>query len=169
MLNYQGKWEEAIDALNHVPRDVSPALWSYHMAWPLQSLNRLPEASRMLETVLAQSASDPGGNLYGARAMIRARWGDRKGAAGDISAAIRVGNGYGHFHHTAYSIAAVYSVLGDLDKAQEWIEKAAYDGFPCYTLFKADPNLEHLRRTTRFRSFVAKLRREYEHIPRELE
>lgn len=101
--------------------------------------------------------------------MIRAKSGDRKGAEADISTAIRLGKGYGHFHHTAYSIAAVYSVLGDLDKAQEWIENAANDGFPCYTLFEADPNLQHLRRTPRFRSFIAKLRREYEHIPGELE
>lgn len=63
MLNYQGKWQEAIDALNHVPREISPGLWSYQMAWALESLGRLPEASRILETALAQNANDPGGNL----------------------------------------------------------------------------------------------------------
>jgi TolB-like protein/DNA-binding winged helix-turn-helix (wHTH) protein/tetratricopeptide (TPR) repeat protein len=164
MLNYQGKWQEAIDALNHVPREVSPALWSYQMAWALQSLNRIPEASRLLETALAENTSDPGGSLYGARAMVRAKSGDRHGAEADISTAIHVGKGYGHFHHTAYSIAAVYSVLGDLDKAEEWIENAANDGFPCYTFFEADPNLQRLRATPRFQAFIAKLRREYEHI-----
>jgi TolB-like protein/DNA-binding winged helix-turn-helix (wHTH) protein len=169
MLNYQGKWQEAIDALNHVPRDVTPGLWSYHMAWALQSLNRLPEASRLLDVALAENASDPGGNLYGARAMVRAKSGDRHGAEADITTAIQVGKGYGHFHHTAYSIAAVYSVLGDLDKAQEWIENAANDGFPCYTLFEADPNLQRLRATPQFQILVAKLRREYEHIPGETE
>jgi TolB-like protein/DNA-binding winged helix-turn-helix (wHTH) protein/tetratricopeptide (TPR) repeat protein len=167
MLNYQGKWQEAIDALNHVPREVSPGLWSYQMAWALQSLNRLPEASRLLESALAENANDPGGNLYGARAMVRAKSSDRQGAEADISTAIRVGKGFGHFHHTAYSLAAVYSVLGDLDKAQEWIENAANDGFPCYTLFEVDPNLQRLRATPRFQAFVANLRREYEHIPGE--
>jgi TolB-like protein/DNA-binding winged helix-turn-helix (wHTH) protein len=169
MLNYQGKWQEAIDALNHVSREVSPGLWSYQMAWALQSLNRLPEASRLLESALAENASDPGGNLYSARAMVRAKSGDPHGAEADISTAIRVGKGFSHFHHTAYSVAAVYSVLGDLDKAQEWIENAANDGFPCYTLFEADPNLQRLRATPRFQAFVAKLRREYEHIPGETE
>jgi TolB-like protein/DNA-binding winged helix-turn-helix (wHTH) protein len=169
MLNYQGKWQEAIDALNHVPREVSPGLWSYQMAWALQSLNRLPEAARRLDAALAENARDPGGNLYGARAMVRAKSGDRHGAEADISRAIRVGKGFSHFHHTAYSISAVYSVLGDLDKAQEWIENAANDGFPCYTLFEADSNLQHLRATPRFQAFIAKLRREYEHIPGETE
>jgi TolB-like protein/DNA-binding winged helix-turn-helix (wHTH) protein/Flp pilus assembly protein TadD len=169
MLNYQGKWQEAVDALNHVPREVSPGLWSYQMAWALQALNRLPEASRVLEEALGESANDPGGNLYGARAMVRAKLGNRHGAEADMTAAIRVGKGFGHFHHTAYSIAAVYTVLGDLDKAQEWIENAANDGFPCYTLFEADPNLQRLRATPRFQAFVSKLRREYEHIPGETE
>jgi tetratricopeptide (TPR) repeat protein len=169
MLNYQGKWQEAIDALNHVPREVTPGLWSYHMAWALQSLNRLPEASHLLDAALAENASDPGGNLYGARAMVRAKSGDRHGAEADIATAIEVGKGYGHFHHTAYSIAAVYSVLRDLDKAQEWIENAANDGFPCYTLFDADPNLQRVRATPLFQAFIAKLRREYEHIPGETE
>jgi len=169
MLNYQGKWQEAIDALNHVPREVSPGLWSYQMAWALQSLNRLPEAARLLDAALAENNSDPGGNLYGARAMVRAKSGDRHGAEADIATAIHVGKGFGHFHHTAYSVAAVYSVLGDLDKAQEWIENAANDGFPCYTLFEADPNLQRLRATPRFQAFAAKLRREYEHIPEETE
>jgi len=169
MLNYQGKWQEAIDALNHVPREVSPGLWSYQMAWALQSLNRLSEASRLLDAALAENASDPGGNLYGARAMVRAKSRDRRGAEADIATAIHVGKGFGHFHHTAYSIAAVYSVLGDLDKAQEWIENAANDGFPCYTLFAADPNLQQLRATPRFQAFIAKLRREYENIPGETE
>jgi TolB-like protein/DNA-binding winged helix-turn-helix (wHTH) protein/tetratricopeptide (TPR) repeat protein len=169
MLNYQMKWQEAIDALNHVPPEVIPGLWSYQMAWALQSLNRLPEASRLLEAALAENASDPGGNLYGARAMVRAKSGDRVGAEADIATATRVGKGFGHFHHTAYSIAAVYSALGDLDKAQEWIENAANDGFPCYTLFEADPNLQRLRATPRFQAFIAKLRREYEHIPGEAE
>jgi DNA-binding winged helix-turn-helix (wHTH) protein len=169
MLNYQRKWQEAIDALNHVPREVTPGLWSYQMAWALQSLNRLPEASRLLEAALAEDTSDPGGNLYGARAMVRAKSGDRHGAESDVARAIRVGKGFGHFHHTAYSLAAVYSVLGDLDKAQEWIENASNDGFPCYTLFEADPNLQRLRATPRFQAFVAKLRREYEHIPGETE
>src|SRR5260370_35278847 len=101
--------------------------------------------------------------------MVRPKSRDRPGAEADIRSAIHVGKGFGHFHRTAYSIAAVYSVLGDLDKAQEWIENAANDGFPCYTLFEVDPNLQRLRVTPRFQAFIAKLRQEYEHIPGESE
>ena len=169
MLNYQGKFQEAIDLLKGVPRETYPVLWTYQMAWALQSLGRLPEASKVVDQALAENVSDPGGTIYAARAMIRAKSGDRQGAEGDIATAIRVGKGFGHFHHTAYSIAAVYSVLGKLDEAEEWIENAANDGFPCYPLFENDSNLERLRTLPRFVSFVAKLRQQYEHIPGETE
>jgi tetratricopeptide (TPR) repeat protein len=169
MLNYQGKFQDTIDLLNRVPKEAFLSLWNYQMTWALQSLGRLPEAAKVVDSALAENVSDPGGTLYAARGMIRAKKGDRKGAEADIATAIRVGKGFGHFHHTAYSIGAIYSVLGDLDKAEEWIENASNDGFPCYTLFEKDPNLERVRSTPKFQAFVAKLRQEYEHIPGETE
>ena len=167
VLSYQAKYENAIEALRRVPRSVVPGLWTYQMAWALQSLGRLEESQREVDTFLAGKIPDQGGVIHSARAMLRAKRGDRKGAQADIDEAIRIGSGFGHFHHTAYSIGAVYSVLGDLDKAQEWIEKAAQDGFPNYSLFEVDPNLERVRAIPRFRDFVAKMRQEWEHIPGE--
>jgi hypothetical protein len=95
--------------------------------------------------------------------------GNRTAAEFDISEAVRVGTGFGHFHHTAYSIGAAYSVMGDYRKAQLWIEKAANDGFPNYTLFEKDPHLAGARTTPSFRAFLAKLRQDWEHIPGEPE
>jgi Flp pilus assembly protein TadD len=135
----------------------------------LLDLGRLQEARNELEGALKESPKDPGGVLHSARAMLLARSGDRKGAEADIAQAIEIGKGFGHFHHTAYAIGAVYSVLGDLDKAQEWIENAAGDGFPNYPLFEADPNLKRLRTTPRFRAFLTNLRRDWENIPGETE
>ena len=65
------------------------------------------------------------------------------------------------------TIGQVYSVLGRLDRAQEWIETAANEGFPCYTLFETDPFLERLRGSPRFGSLVAALRKEWAHLPAE--
>jgi serine/threonine protein kinase/Tfp pilus assembly protein PilF len=167
ILSYQAKYQEAIDALNRVPRGVVPSLWTYQMAWALQSVGRLEEAEREIDTFLASKIPDQGGLLHSVRAMIRAKHGDRKGAENDIAEAIRIGSSYGHFHHTEYSIGAVYSVLGDFDKAQEWIQKASLAGFPNYSLFEVDPNLERVRTLPRFRDFLAKMRQEWEHIPGE--
>ena len=109
------------------------------------------------------------GVLHAARAMLRSKRGDRAGAEADVAEAIRVGRNFLHFHHTAYSIGAVYAALGQLDKAQEWIENAANDGFPNYAFFETDIHLERLRATPRFRAFLSKLRLEWEHIPGEPE
>ena len=166
---YQLKFDEAIAALRRVPKESFPAQWVYQMAWALVSLNRLDEADRVLREALAENAADQGGVIHAARGMLRAKRGDRKGAEADISDAVRLGRNYIHFHHTAYSIAAIYSTLHEFDKAEEWIENAAGDGFPNYAYFEKDPNLEGLRTTPRFRTFLARLRAEWEHIEGEPE
>jgi serine/threonine protein kinase/TolB-like protein/Tfp pilus assembly protein PilF len=165
---YQQKYEDAIAALNRVPKAAIPANWTYQLAWSLLSLGRMEEAARQVDEALRENAADQGGVLHGARAMLRAKMGDRKGAEADIAEAIRVGKNFGHFHHTAYSIGAVYATLGDFDKAQEWIENAANDGFPCYPLFENDPHLAHLRTVSKFQAFLKKLRQEWESVPGEL-
>jgi hypothetical protein len=52
--------------------------------------------------------------------------------------------------------------LGDVERAQEWMEKTASEGFPCYTLFEVEPSLAAWRATPRAREFLAGLRREWE-------
>jgi TolB-like protein len=164
---YQQKYEDAITALNRVPKSVFPANWTYLMAWSLLSLGRMDDAARQIDDALKENAADQGGVVHGARAMLRAKMGDRKGAEADIAEAIRAGKSFGHFHHTAYSIGAVYAALGDFNKAQEWIENAANDGFPCYPLFENDPYLERLRTVPKFQAFLKKLRQDWGHIPGE--
>jgi hypothetical protein len=59
--------------------------------------------------------------------------------------------------------------MGRYDEAQEWIERAANDGFPNYTFFETDVHLAPLREIPRFQSFLSRLRREWERIPGEAE
>jgi len=166
---YQLNYEDAVANLDRVPRQFQPTMRSYQRAWALFSLGRNQDVAKELTQGLAETPSDTGGVLHGARAMMRAALGDRKGAEADVAAAIKLGKGFGHFHHTAYSIASVYSLLGDVDQAQQWIENAAGDGFANYSLFATDPNLDRLRQTLRFQAFIAKLRGEWDHIPGEIE
>jgi adenylate cyclase len=164
LLNYQLKFEDAITVLRRIPRDILPSQWTYHMAWALVSLGRTREAAQEIAAALAASPTDQGGVIHAARALLRAKTGDRRGAESDIAAAIEAGKGFGHFHHTALTLGEVYATLGDLDRAQEWVEKASNDGFPCYSFFEVDPHLAPLRATDRFRSFLAQLRAEWQHI-----
>ena len=154
-------------ALNGVPREAFPAQWTYQRAWALISLNRLDEAGRFLEASLKENPIDQGGVMHAARGMLRSKRGDRKGAEADIAEATRLGKSFMHFHHTAYTIGAIYATLGKFDEAQDWIERAANDGFPNYTYFETDIHLASLRKVPRFQSFLAKLRQQWEHIPGE--
>ena len=61
----------------------------------------------------------------------------------------------------------MYATLEEFDKAQEWVEQAANDGFPNYAYFETDVHLTRLRAIPRFGAFLAKLRLEWEHIPGE--
>ncbi|MBL8210154.1 MAG: protein kinase [Bryobacterales bacterium] len=167
ILIYQGKYEEAILRLNQIPRQIIPTQWSYQMAWALLSLGRREEAAMHIEETLREVKNDQGGVLHAARAMLRALAGNRRGAEADIAEAIRIGKNFGHFHHTAYSVGAVYSVLGDYDKALRFIEQGAANGFPNYTFFENDPHLKGARTSPKFRELLARLRREWEHIPGE--
>jgi TolB-like protein/Flp pilus assembly protein TadD len=163
---YQQRYEEAIAALRRVPRQTFPAQWTHQMAWALLSLGRLDEAEREIGSALASDGRDPGGVVHAARAMVRARRGDRRGAEADITVAAQA-RSFGHFHHTAYAIGAVYATLGELDEAQAWIEVAAGTGFPNYAMFETDPSLRPLRERPRFQAFLASLHREWEHLPGE--
>ena len=164
---YRGRYQEAIDALQTVPRATFSGLWTQQMAWALMALGRQEEAAREIETGLAAFPADPGGRVHAARAMLRALSGDSPGAEADITEAVRIGKGFGEFHHTAYAAAAVYSTLGDQQKAQTWIEEAARSGFPCYAYFENDPFLRKLRELPAFRAFLADLRRQWETLPGE--
>jgi tetratricopeptide (TPR) repeat protein len=163
---YQQRYEDAIGILQRVPREVYPATWAYQMIWSLISLDRLDEAAEEIDRYLKANTADQGGVVHSARGMLRLKRGDRQGALADIEEATK-GEGFVHFHHTAYSIGAIYAQMGDFDRAQSWIERASNDGFPCYTLFENDPYLAPLRETDRFKSFLKNLRAEWEHIPGE--
>jgi non-specific serine/threonine protein kinase len=165
-LIYQQRFQESLDQLNQVPREIFPN-WPYQRTWALLSMGRLEEAREEIDRTMAMKRPDQGGIMLSARAMLRALTRDRRGAEADIVEAVRVGEGFGHFHHTAYSIGAVYSVLGDVQKAQQWIERASNTGFPSFSFFEADPFLATARKSEAFRTFLQKLRAEWENIPGE--
>jgi len=83
-----------------------------------------------------------------------------------IARAIELGTGFGHFHHTAYNIAAAYAALHEPDEAVTWLEAAADDGFPCYPYFDRDPNLAGLRDHRRFVDLMALLHKQWNHFKR---
>ena len=68
---------------------------------------------------------------------------------------------FGHTHHVHHHVSCVYALLGDVDKAMAWLERAADSGFPCWPFFRIDPHLENLRDHPAFIQLMADLEQKY--------
>jgi hypothetical protein len=111
---------------------------------------------------LKNNPQDEGGALTSIQALLAASAGDDAAAEAKIKRAAELGKDFGHFHHTAYTIACAYALLNKAEPAMRWLQLAADDGFPCYPLFEGDPNLNNLRRDQHFIAFMAKLKEQWE-------
>jgi tetratricopeptide (TPR) repeat protein len=159
---YQGKYEDAITIFKTIPQDISPSLVDRNRADALVHLGRLEEASAIVEEYLKQYPQDEGGNVTSVKAILLAKAGKNQEAEATIARAAEIGQGFGHFHHTAYNIASAYAIMNKPDDAVKWLEAAAEDGFPCYPFFEIDPTLNSLRNQPKFVALMAKLKAQTE-------
>ena len=160
-LNFQGKYEEALSALNNVPAGTNPELVGQQIVWTLLNLGRKEEAAAKLEQLLKDPETNKG-LLTSLQAVLAASAGQRQLAEEKINLAISRGKGFGHFHHTTYYIACAYALMNKVDEAIKWLEVTADDGFPCYPMFEHDANLNSLRKDPRFMTFLEKQRKQWE-------
>jgi len=162
-LLFQGKYEQALATLRRVPRKANPAKLTYHIGMALLHLGRKDEAAALVEEFMKDQRKDiEGGLLTSLQALLAALSGEKQKAEAKIGNAITQGKGFGHFHHTAFSIACAYAALKKTAPALRWLEAAADDGFPCYSLFESEPYLDSLRNDPRFVSLLAKLTKQWE-------
>ena len=161
---WQCRFEDALTVLKTVPADVSPFLVDRVRAEVYVQLGRPDKARAIIDDYLTRHPNDEGGSLTSVRALLRAQAGERRDAQRAIAEAIELGTGFGHFHHTAYNIAATYAALHEPDEAVNWVEAAADDGFPCYPYFARDPNLDTLREFPRFVDLMSQLHKQWRHF-----
>jgi tetratricopeptide (TPR) repeat protein len=162
-LLFQGKHEQALNALRAVPSEVNPALAGHQLAWALFNLGRRDEAAATLEQFLRDYPEDNRGLFTSVQAVLAASAGQERLAEEKIVSAVEKGKGFGHFHHTAYHIACAYALMNKPEPAVRWLEAAAEDGFPCYPLFERDKNLDNLRQDPRFVALLSKLKQQWEY------
>ncbi|MEO6334699.1 MAG: winged helix-turn-helix domain-containing protein [Pyrinomonadaceae bacterium] len=159
---WQCRFEKARAILKTVPGDVSPMLVDRVRAEVLIHLGRLGDAETIVDKYLRNNPIDEGGSLTSVKALLLAKAGDSKEAEKMIGRAKEIGKNFGHFHHTAHNIASAYAAIGMLDESVEWLERAADDGFPNYTYFAGDPNLNASRRHRPFVELMSRLKRQWE-------
>jgi len=162
-LNSQGKYEEALAVLRGIPDETHPSVIGHQTAWALFNLGRVEEAEAKVEQLKLEHA-DKGGTFAAMQAVIAALRGQHAEAEEFIRQAIENGKGFGHFHHTAYTIGCAYALMNKKTEAIKWLETAAETGYPCYPNFEVDKNLDNLRRDPMFAAFMKKLRARWEHF-----
>jgi tetratricopeptide (TPR) repeat protein len=112
------------------------------------------EAKNVIENALKDSPKDPGGQFASVEAMLFARVGELTRAKEAIQKAEQRGQGYGHFHHTAFNIGCAYALMNQPEDAVRWLRTAADTGFPCYPAFQNDPTLANIKSDSQFQKFL---------------
>jgi serine/threonine protein kinase/TolB-like protein/Tfp pilus assembly protein PilF len=161
-LNWQGKYEEALSVLQAIPEGANPELVAYQKACALFNLGKKDQAAETLEQLLKDPKANRG-LVRSVQAILAASAGQDQIAEEKIKTAIEQGQGFGHFHHTAYNIACAYALMNKPEQAIKWLQTAADDGFPCYPLFESDANLNNLRQDPRFVAFLAQQKQQWEY------
>lgn len=162
-LLYQGKYDESMAELRDSEKFL-PAFWTFQMSFALQHLGRRREAQEKIETFLKANPLDTGGSLTAMQALLAADAGDAPLAERKIREAVAKGKGYQHFHHIAYAVASAYALLNRHEQALRYLRMAADDGFPCYSLFEHDSNLDRLRSDPSFLGFLAEQKKQSEYF-----
>ena len=161
---YQGRFDDAIRVFKSVPRDVSPMLVDRCTADVLVQSGSSSKAEAIVDRYLKEHPDDEGGSFTSVKAVLLARAGKRAKAEEAVMKPVEIGRNFGHFHHTAHNIASAYAALGESDESVKWLETAADTGFPNYTYFQIDPNLNNLRRHSGFSTLMKNLEVQWRHF-----
>ena len=162
VLIHQGKYEKALRNLKSTPPEINPAIVGRDTVWLLISLDRREEASALLTELIEKNRTDEGGQFASFKALLSAMTGNAEQAEKEIRDALEKGKGFGHFHHTAYIIACAYAALNKPEKALQFLQMTAEEGYPCYPLFENDAKLDGIRQNPKFQSFLAAQKRQWE-------
>ena len=159
---YAGDYVKAADVFRSTPPNFQPPLRAFQLADSLFHLGREDDARTAVDSYLQANPRDIGGMNTAFSALLAANAGDRARAEALVKQAQEKGRGFGHFHHTAFTIARAYALLGRADEAVKWLRNAADDGYPCFPAFENDRTLDRIRGERVFAEFLAAQRTVHE-------
>jgi eukaryotic-like serine/threonine-protein kinase len=159
---YSGKYDEAANVFRQTAEAFQPPLRSFQLADALFHLGRKDEARNTAAAYLQGNPNDLGGMNTAMLAMIAADRGDVSRAGQLADEAVEKGKGYGHFHHTAFTLARAAALAGQSREALRWLEQAAGDGYPCYPAFMNDKALDRIRTDRSFQDFLSAQRESWQ-------
>jgi len=159
VYHYGGRLDPAFELLTQASPSDPPGLFDY--AWFLVYKKRLKEA----EDIVEKKIEDPKNNLMWQLYFLlkSAAKGDREGFSQWLTPELL----YTVKRDPQYSsfMADFYALLGDQEKALDWLENAVNRGFINYPyLNDHDPYLENIRGEPRFKTLMERVKREWEHF-----
>lgn len=158
---YRLENEEAVALLRTTPAAHDVSMTGAQIALALSRLGRGSEADATVRRY-AERMDDDAGVLASAHAVLLAKKEKADSARIMVQKAAAQNQTSILFHHTAYNIGVTYAVLNRPDSAMLWLTRAADEGFPCYPLFKRDPDLRTLRERREFQALLEDLERRHE-------
>jgi len=159
---YQGRYSEALDVFRLTPNGFQPPLVAFQSADAMFHLGRKDDARATVDAYIRTHPEDIGGMNNAMLAVLAADRRDLSQMSSLIGKAQEKGRGFGHFHHTAFTIARAYALAGQAPEAVKWLEQAAADGYPCYPVFAQDSALDPIRPDIAFQQFLGVQRTRWE-------
>jgi tetratricopeptide (TPR) repeat protein len=160
---FRGRYREAAATMEKNIKGFVPAFVEYNIAAALLCDGHAKEAKERIEAAKAQF-DDEGGIMTSMQALLFAASGNKSHAKEKIEEAIKIGQGFGHFHHTTYAIASAYALMNEPEPAMKWLSYTAENGYPNLAWFERDPNFVALRKDPRFVSLMEKMRPRFQHL-----
>ena len=155
----QGRWAEALEVADRAYRDSPQTSWvHYQRAHGQIRTGDRAGAARTIELAGRQFLREV--LFYPVRAILAALQGQASEAERQIGLTEQNRRAFGHYHHAQYDVACALALLGDRDRAFEWLTAASRNGFPCHALFESDPLLAPLRSDPRFGALITDLKSE---------
>jgi serine/threonine protein kinase/Flp pilus assembly protein TadD len=155
-----GQYEEAaeiLEAFHHKKPGNKYCLW-FRPQPPLLT-GDLKKAAEFVDEAVSTHPDEP--MLISLQGLVQAHMGRTDQALQSVAKACASPISFGHSHHTHYQIACINAVLGDLQSAMRWLERAVDTGFPCWPFFLRDGSLYNLRDSLEFRDLIAALQSEF--------
>ena len=155
-LLFKGEYQQSLLLWPKSDRDVFTPAHGSHWAWALFADHQTNAAKAKVEEYLKNSKDRPG-ELAAVKAVLLAAEGDDTNSIAQIKIAEKkTETSFGETHHATYFIACAYVRLNKKVEALKWLIQTADTGFPCYPLFRDDPNLDKLRTDAGFKDFLKK-------------
>ena len=152
---YKGRYDDALNVFRQTPDGFQPPLLAFQSADALFHLGRKDDARATLDAYIRTHPEDTGGMNNAMLAVLAADRHDLPLMSSLIGKAQEKGKGFGHFHHTAFTIARAYALAGQAREAVRWLEQTAADGYPCYPVFAKDSALDPIRSDVAFQQFLS--------------